>query len=162
MAIDFDFDAALKALRSGQNLNGENGILTPLIKQLTEAALKAELEQHIENDPVPNRKNGATRKTIKSTSGNFELNTPRDRAGTFEPQLVKKNQTHLTDELERKIRKRPRITLYAPTDLAGTLTSNHPPGVSHEHSRHSHRTSNALAAADYALATVRLIPGRLL
>ena len=103
MAIDFDFDAALKALRSGQDLNGENGILTPLIKQLTEAALKAELEQHIENDPVPNRKNGATRKTIKSTSGNFELNTPRDRAGTFEPQLVKKNQTHLTDELERKI-----------------------------------------------------------
>lgn len=103
MAIDFDFDAALKALRSGQDLNGENGILTPLIKQLTEAALKAELEQHIENDPAPNRKNGSTRKTIKSTSGNFELNTPRDRAGTFEPQLVKKNQTHLTDELERKI-----------------------------------------------------------
>jgi len=103
MAIDFDFDAALKALRSGQDLNGENGILTPLIKQLTEAALKAELEQHIENDPAPNRKNGSTRKTIKSTSGNFQLNTPRDRAGTFEPQLVKKNQTHLTDELERKI-----------------------------------------------------------
>ena len=103
MAIDFDFDAALKALRSGQDLNGENGILTPLIKQLTEAALKAELEQRIENDPAPNRKNGSTRKTIKSTSGNFELNTPRDRAGTFEPQLVKKNQTHLTDELERKI-----------------------------------------------------------
>jgi putative transposase len=103
MAIDFDFDAALKALRSGQDLNGENGILTPLIKQLTEAALKAELEQHIENDPAPNRKNGSTRKTIKSTSGNFELNTPRDRAGTFEPQLVKKNQTHLTDELERKM-----------------------------------------------------------
>lgn len=103
MAIDFDFDAALKALCSGQDLNGENGILTPLIKQLTEAALKAELEQHIENDPAPNRKNGSTRKTIKSTSGNFELNTPRDRAGTFEPQLVKKNQTHLTDELERKI-----------------------------------------------------------
>lgn len=103
MAIDFDFDAALKALRSGQDLNGENGILTPLIKQLTEAALKAELEQHIENDPTPNRKNGSTRKTIKSTSGNFQLNTPRDRAGTFEPQLVKKNQTHLTDELERKI-----------------------------------------------------------
>lgn len=103
MAIDFDFDAALKALRSGQDLNGENGILTPLIKQLTEAALKAEVEQHIDSDPGPNRKNGSTRKTIKSPSGNFELNTPRDRAGTFEPQLIKKHQTHLTDELERKI-----------------------------------------------------------
>jgi len=103
MTINFDFDAALKALQSGQDLNGENGILTPLIKQLTEAALKAELEQHIEQDPTPNRKNGFTRKTIKSPSGNFELSTPRDRAGSFEPQLIKKNQTHLTDELERKI-----------------------------------------------------------
>ena len=40
---------------------------------------------------------------MKSLAGNFELNTPRDRQGTFEPQLVKKHQTHLTDELERKI-----------------------------------------------------------
>lgn len=103
MSHNFDFDAALKALRSGQDLNGENGILTPLIKQLTEAALKAELEQHIEQDQSPNRKNGSTRKTVKSLSGSFELNTPRDRAGSFEPQLIKKNQTHLTDELERKI-----------------------------------------------------------
>lgn len=103
MSHTFDFDAALKALRSGQDLNGENGILTPLIKQLTEAALKAELEQHIEQDPSPNRKNGTTRKTVKSLSGSFELATPRDRAGSFEPQLIKKNQTYLTDELERKI-----------------------------------------------------------
>lgn len=103
MSHTFDFDAALKALRSGQDLNGENGILTPLIKQLTEAALKAELEQHIEQDQSPNRKNGSTRKTVKSLSGSFELNTPRDRAGSFEPQLIRKNQTHLTDELERKI-----------------------------------------------------------
>lgn len=46
MAINFDFDAALKALppQSGQDLNGENGVLTPLIKQLTEAAHKAELD----------------------------------------------------------------------------------------------------------------------
>jgi len=42
-------------------------------------------------------------KTIKSHAGTFELNTPRDRAGSFEPQLAKKHQTHLTDELERKI-----------------------------------------------------------
>ncbi len=103
MPIEFDFEAALKALRAGQDLNGENGILTPLIKQLTEAALKAELEQHLESDAGPNRKNGSTRKHIKSTTGNFDLDTPRDRAGTFEPQLIKKHQTHLTDELERKI-----------------------------------------------------------
>ena len=82
--------------------------MTPLIKQLTEAALKAEQEQHIAEDNTPNRKNGYTSKTIKTGSGTFELDTPRDRSGTFEPQLIKKNQTHLTDELERKI-----IALYA-------------------------------------------------
>lgn len=103
MTQNFDIDAAVKALQSGQDLNGENGILTPLIKQITEAALKAELDQHLDTKDSPNRKNGSMKKTVKSASGHFELETPRDRAGSFEPQLVKKHQTHLTDELERKI-----------------------------------------------------------
>ena len=81
----------------------KNGILTPLIKQLTEAVMQGELEQHLAEGDAPNRKNGSTKKTMKSLTGQFELSTPRDRAGTFEPQIVKKHQTHLTDELERKI-----------------------------------------------------------
>lgn len=48
-------------------------------------------------------KNGSSKKTIKSSVGAFELNTPRDRLGSFEPKLVKKNQTNLTDEIDRKI-----------------------------------------------------------
>ena len=103
MSEQFDFDKALAALRNGQDLTGKDGILTPLIKQLTEAALKAELEAHLDSDETPNRKNGSSKKTIKSSSGSFELETPRDRAGSFEPQLIKKHQTHLTDEIERKI-----------------------------------------------------------
>jgi len=99
----FDMDAAVKALREGKDLSGKDGILTPLIKQLTEAAMQAELEEHLANEDQPNRKNGRTSKTMKSQAGNFELDTPRDRAGTFEPQIVKKHQTHLTDELERKV-----------------------------------------------------------
>ena len=102
-SYQFDFDKALKALRSGQDINGKDGFLTPLIKQLTEAAMKAELEEHLAQEEAANRKNGTTRKTMKSPSGSFELDAPRDRSGTFEPQLIKKNQTHLTDELERKI-----------------------------------------------------------
>jgi transposase-like protein len=100
---EFDFNKALDALRDGQDLTGKDGILTPLIKQLTEAALKAELDAHLASDEAVNRKNGTTKKTIKSSSGSFELETPRDRAGSFEPQLIKKHQTHLTDEIERKI-----------------------------------------------------------
>jgi putative transposase len=103
MPIEFDFEAALRGLRAGQGLNGPKGILTPLIKQLTEAALQGELEQHLKQDTKPNRRNGYTRKTIKAASGNFELDTPRDRAGSFEPQIIRKNQTYLTDELERKV-----------------------------------------------------------
>jgi len=103
MTQSFDFKQALKDLQAGKDLNGKEGILTPLIKQLTEAALKAELEHHLEQAEEPNRKNGSTKKIIKTGNGNFELETPRDRAGTFEPQLIKKNQTQLTPELDRKI-----------------------------------------------------------
>jgi len=85
MSKNFDFDKALKALQSGQAITGKDGVLAPLIKQLTEAALEAEMDSHIADDVVPNRRNGKSKKTIKSTSGNFELDTPRDRAGTFEP-----------------------------------------------------------------------------
>tara|TARA_R100000687_G_C6430369_1_gene155368 strand:- start:40 stop:1245 length:1206 start_codon:yes stop_codon:yes gene_type:complete len=99
----FDIGAALKALQEGNDLTGKDGILTPLIKQLTEAAMQAELDNHLTEEAAPNRKNGTTSKTMKGPTGSFELKTPRDRSGTFEPQLIKKHQTHLTDELERKI-----------------------------------------------------------
>nr|WP_320050292.1 IS256 family transposase [uncultured Desulfuromonas sp.] len=101
--IPFDMDAALQALREGKDLTGKDGVLTPLIKQLTKAAMQAELDAHLDQEVTPNRKNGSSSKTVKSVSGSFELDTPRDRANTFEPQLVKKHQTQLTDELERKI-----------------------------------------------------------
>lgn len=101
--FDFDMEAAVQALRSGKDLNGKDGILTPLIKHLTESALQAELEAHLEAETQSNRKNGHTRKTMKTPTGEFTLETPRDRNGDFEPQLVKKHQRHLTDELERKV-----------------------------------------------------------
>lgn len=101
--FEIDVQAFAQALQSGQPINGKDGLLTPLIKQITEAALAGELDQHLASDPTPNRKNGSTRKTIKTASGQFELDTPRDRNGSFEPQTVKKYQTRLTDEMERKV-----------------------------------------------------------
>lgn len=104
---EFDFDEILEQYRSGKKLTGKDGLLAPLIKQLTEAALEAEVESHIANDVLggkSNRRNGFNKKTIKGTSdGSFELETPRDRNGTFEPQLVKKHQTTISDEIEEKI-----------------------------------------------------------
>ena len=105
--IDFDFDEILEEFRNGKKLTGKGGLLAPLIKQLTEATLEAEVESHIANDVLSgnrNRRNGVNKKTIKGTSdGTFELETPRDRNGTFEPQIVKKHQTTISDEIEEKI-----------------------------------------------------------
>lgn len=105
--IDFDFNEILNQFRSGKRLTGKDGLLAPLIKQLTEAALEAEVESHIANDALngrANRRNGFNSKTIKGTSdGSFELETPRDRNGTFEPQIVKKHQTTISNEIEDKI-----------------------------------------------------------
>lgn len=66
--IEFDFNEILKEYRSGKRLTGKDGLLAPLIKQLTEAALEAEVESHIANDVLggrANRKNGFNKKLLK-------------------------------------------------------------------------------------------------
>ncbi len=100
---EFDFQEALKAIQSGKPLLGKEGILTPLIKNLTEAALEGELDSHLAEEVTANRRNGKSKKTLKSLNGSFELKTPRDRDGTFSPQLVKKHQTTISTEIEDKI-----------------------------------------------------------
>lgn len=116
----FDFNKALEQLKSGKPLNGEDGVLTPLIKQLAEAALNAEIDTHLEHEEESNRRNGYSRKRLKTSAGEVELETPRDRSGSFEPQFVKKNQTRLNNEIEDKI-----VALYAYgnsyRDIAGHL-----------------------------------------
>ena len=52
---------------------------------------------------TPNRRNGKMSKTIKSDTGSFELETPRDRLGSFEPEIVKKRQTVLNESLDNKV-----------------------------------------------------------
>ena len=107
----FDFNQAVKDLMSGKKLTGEDGVLTPLIKGLVETALSAEVESHIAQDALSgnkNRRNGYNTKTVKTHSGSFELDTPRDRSGSFEPQMVKKHQTMLSDEIEERI-----LSMYA-------------------------------------------------
>jgi putative transposase len=107
----FNFDKAVKEILAGKKIGGKDGVLAPLIKELVEAALEAEIESHIANEVLEgkrNRRNGYNRKTVKSTSGEFELATPRDREGRFEPQIVKKHQTTISDEIEEKI-----LSMYA-------------------------------------------------
>jgi transposase-like protein len=121
----FDFAAfekeAAKQLKAGKSLSGKDGVLTPLIKRIIEQALQGELESHLETEQEePNRRNGKTSKTMKSEHGSFELETPRDRNGTFEPELVRKRQTSLGNSVENKL-----IALYglgmSYADIAGHM-----------------------------------------
>ena len=103
-----DLTDALEQIKAGAKIDGKDGVLAPLIKQLTEVALQAELESHLTTQINKNRKNGKSTKTMKSSVGEFELDVPRDRNGSYEPQIVKKHQTHISDHIEQKI-----LSLYA-------------------------------------------------
>lgn len=99
---------ALEQLRSGKSLFGKDGAFGPMLQQLLQAALEGEMAGHLaeeELDPEAgdNRRNGHTVKQLRTGQGTIDLSTPRDRAGTFSPQIVKKRETILADSLEDKI-----------------------------------------------------------
>ena len=100
---------AAKTLKTEKDLNNFSQMLT---KITVEAALNAELEDHLgyskhRKSSTSNSRNGTSTKTIITDEGQFELETPRDREGTFEPQLVKKQQTRFTS-MDDKV-----LSLYA-------------------------------------------------
>lgn len=107
--FEFDYEEvknkALEQLKTGEPLLGKGGALGPLFKSFLEAALEAELEEHFQENKEEriNRRNGHGTKQLRTSEGTMELTTPRDRSGSFEPEIVKKRQTILADSLEDKI-----------------------------------------------------------
>jgi transposase-like protein len=105
----FDFEAfkkeAMQKLRDKEpGVTAEN-LFKPLFKSFIEEALEAEMDEHLKGKERQsgNRKNGKSSKTVKSTNGSFDIETPRDRTGTFEPKLVGKRQTLISEEIEDKV-----------------------------------------------------------
>jgi putative transposase len=100
MAITDDvLNELLRDYQKPEDLLGQNGLLKQLQKRLLEKALGAELTVHLgygKHDPAGrntgNSRNGSSPKTMKGEFGNLELATPRDRNGSFEPQIVAKGQ----------------------------------------------------------------------
>ena len=95
-------DLLLADCKSPEDLMGEQGLLRQLTKKLAERALEAEMEHHLgypKNSPsgkdTGNSRNGKTAKTVRSVHGDIELEIPRDRNSSFEPQLVKKSEKQL-------------------------------------------------------------------
>lgn len=98
-------DLALKQLKSGQSLTGEGGVFAPIIKEFLESALSGEMESHLNEEERSNgnKRNGKGSKTLKTCSGEITIETPQDRHSNFEPQIVKKRETVLADNLAPQI-----------------------------------------------------------
>jgi len=92
-----------QARERGVKLAGEGGLLAALTKRLLESALEGEITDHLgyerhdaDGDNSGNSRNGRRAKTVLTDIGPVEVEVPRDRAGTFEPQIVKKRQRRLS------------------------------------------------------------------
>jgi transposase-like protein len=98
-------DLALTQLRSGKSLTGEGGVFAPIIKEFLESSLSAEMESHLDEEErsYGNKRNGRSSKTLKTSSGEITIDTPQDRHSTFNPQIVKKRETILADNLAPQI-----------------------------------------------------------
>ena len=96
---------ALEQFKSGKSLFGKDGAFAPMLKQFLEAALESEMDEHLSEIERKggNKRNGKGKKTIKSSTGSFEIDTPQDRNSSFEPQIIKKRETILADNLSEKI-----------------------------------------------------------
>jgi|GEM_PF-395977 len=108
----FDYEKfkkeAIEGLLSGKGMSGSDNVLLPLFKDFLEGALDGEMDTHLKDSEEPDRRNGHNRKRVKTDQGSFELETPRDRNGDFEPELIRKRQTVIGEAFENRI-----LSLYA-------------------------------------------------
>jgi putative transposase len=101
----------IKDLYENKPLAGPDGAITRILKIAYEAAMEGEADAFLEENKLEqgnNRKNGKSKKTVTSSYGKFELETPRDRNSEFNPYIIKKRQTIINDEINNKI-----LSLYA-------------------------------------------------
>lgn len=98
-------DKALEQLMKGQSLTGKDGVFAPLLQQFLESALESEMNAHLNEQEREsgNKRNGKGSKRLKTTSGEIVLTTPQDRKSSFSPQIVKKRETVLADNLAPQI-----------------------------------------------------------
>ena len=96
------------------------------IAEFMENGLEAELDDELgyskydyKNKEGRNSRNGHSKKTLKTSFGNIEIETPRDRNGEFDPQLLKKNQTSITQDVEEKI-----LSMYAKGMTTGDIETH--------------------------------------
>ena len=103
MSNSFDFEEfkaqAIEKLKAGVPLSGKDGVLAPLLENLLNSALEGELDSHLDGveREMGNRRNGHMSKQVQTSMGEITINTPRDRDGTFDPQVVRKREKILAN-----------------------------------------------------------------
>ena len=110
MAIEKELLDQLLAGRDPKELFAKNGLLDDLKKALSERILNAELDEHLDGERLEgsiNRRNGTSKKTVLTGTSKIDLSVPRDRVGSFDPQLIAKYQRRFPD-FDEKI-----ISMYA-------------------------------------------------
>lgn len=108
---EFDFlefkESAIKALQTGQPFFGPEGFFNGMIKHLVEASLEGELDNHLtegQAQETPNKRNGKGRtKQVRTPYGEVEIQSSRDRLGSFQPQTVGKWQREVASGFEAQI-----------------------------------------------------------
>ena len=115
--INFDYTEEVKKCKTIDDVIGKNGLVQRLIKDVLENILEVEMGEHLGRDKYDrqtdidqddrNYRNGYSKKTLRSSFGDVDLDVPRDRKAEFEPQIIKKYET-VCNELDKKI-----ISLYA-------------------------------------------------
>jgi len=101
----------IKGLMAGRDLIGTNGVLTGFIQRIVNAALEGELDSHLASERqvgAKNRRNGHTSKKLDTSLGTVGISPPRDRGGSFTPQIVSKWDRQLGTGLDQQI-----LSLYA-------------------------------------------------
>ena len=144
MEEKIDYKLAAEQLRSGKPLFGEGGALAPMLERILNAALEGEMDSHLneEGRESGNRRNGKMSKTVQTRYGEVNVETPRDRDGSFDPQTVRKRETILAEGMADQI-----IGMYA----FGTSTR--------EISRYFEREFNTKMSAETISAiTDRVLP----
>ena len=95
----------LEEFRSGKPTFGKGGALAPILKHFLEAALEAEMDLHLDSEErgKGNRRNGKVSKRVRTSDGTIEVESSRDRSASFEPQIIRKRETVLAENLEPRI-----------------------------------------------------------
>ena len=118
--------SAREQFKQGTPLFGKEGAFHRILEDFLNCALEGEMESHLSvtKAQTKNRRNGKMCKTLQTEYGQVEIETPRDRDGSFSPEIVQKRQTILAEGLSDKI-----ISLYATGQRRASITLRGLPSV---------------------------------